>query len=1670
MKNPLLKHFFYRISDSGMKALTTTLMWVLFVGSMMAQQAPVVNKTECRCLNNAHNGINGQYLDSFAIVTGIPGQNWRIVGPISGFYHPASPPPPANPILYLTNTEIPETSTPGTYAITGLRVSGQPWSLRIRNLSNNFEQLITSIQSCSYPNLAIAGDVNVCAGSTELYSLPSGLYAGLGWSTPSGATVVMQGNPPPYNFSVTWGPTFGRYSFVAKGIATSYAGQPLGCSFSATKVVDIVDPAPFTSIRGDFGNCLGATERYTIAATAGQLQNVVWGLFSDPAGIIPATGVAFSTAPGTSSINLKTVTWPSTPGVYYIAVRGGFRINASSDYCDFVDIKRVDIVNEIANVSLACNNLVQLSMNPSCELYFNPDQFLEAQNYPNSSYDIIIRDIERDTLIPSGTLGFKYIGKTLEIKVVHECSGNSCWGYAKIEDKSIPDLVCPEDLEVTCDEVSDLLITGYPDFPAGTTIAPVAGRINTWTLNGFDRCSFVTLTYIDKVIQDDCFGPYSSVIERTWTVVDESGNSSFCVQTLSVERSDIRDVVFPENYDSAAAGLRKPSLEACDTWPKIAYVVNGVEQTYTINGVVFRDSVPSPDFTGYPFGTQCLKSAVNFVDKKILLCNSNRTYKLIRKWTVVDHCAPDSLKIREHNQLITVMDTKAPIVLCTSSILNIPVKEQQCVADWNVIAPTSISDCNTTTWTVDILLPNASGIFEPNGIYSKSSGLTQVVGNSPNFVIRNLPLGKSRVRYTVTDICGNIGYCTTELTTIDNQPPTPVCDRNSIIAIGANSEAYAGVLTFDDGSHDNCAIKCMKIRRMDNAVAWSSLPCDNQLKFTCSDIGTNKTVMVELYVEDNVGLTNTCMVEAKVQDNIFPTLIVPANVTANCYEDFTSLVRFGTASTTDNCSAVVTETRNDQLNECGLGTITRTFTATDVSGNKTTRNQVITVDNNRKFNGSAPFPSGDITWPGTLNLNASCLTDIDPDKLNSKPVYRRNMECAQLLQSHEDIVFNFADNVCIKVLRQWKVVDWCQRNPFIPGSGEWTHTQLIMLNNTKAPDFRKGCAPADLTITQVGECQANVRVTAEAEDDCTPADKLEWSYTIDEGNDGTLEVNNGASRTINRDFPYGTHKITWTVRDGCKNPKTCTNIFTIVDNKKPSPYCISEIVTVIMPSTKEVTIWASDFDLGATDNCSKGSQLTSSFSATNRNDISRTIKCADLDGEASKEFVFDVYAIDAAGNSDFCTVILIVQDNGNSCNQPTQAQKIALRGNVYTEGDEMVQNVNIELQSNQIEFPKTVSTNNDGLFAFGELPMYKDYTVSAHKNDDALNGVSTLDLVLIQRHILGLSELDSPYKLISADVNNSTKISAADLVELRKLILGLQSEFSNNKSWRFVDNTLPFSDVKNPFPYKEFNTMSNLDHDVAGLDFIAVKIGDVNGSAKSNAQSGDVSSRSTKILTMPTVTANAGEIVTLHVNAEEMNALIGMQMTIEIDKSLAELVDIHSEFLDIRSEHLGFGLLSKGLINLSWNDQTPVAIGEKLLTLKVKMLRNVSNASFIKLDRTGIQPEVYTKDGQEISSHQLRLEVTNRNLPNGEKFELYQNIPNPFNATTIIGFNLPSAEAATLKVFDLTGKMVYQSSGNFSKGYNTFNIDANALNLNGVLYYQIDTNTDSATRKMIIIK
>ncbi|MGB4958835.1 MAG: T9SS type A sorting domain-containing protein, partial [Saprospiraceae bacterium] len=1155
-----------------------------------------------------------------------------------------------------------------------------------------------------------------------------------------------------------------------------------------------------------------------------------------------------------------------------------------------------------------------------------------------------------------------------------------------------------------------------------------------------------------------------------------SGNSSSCLQIISVLKASLDDVIFPVNWDSITGPYG--SLQACGNWPKVPFILNGVEQTFTIGGVVHKDSVPNPTFTGEPFGTKCLKSAVTYTDKKILLCNNNpRTYKLIRKWRVIDHCTG---RDSSRNQLITVMDTEAPVITCPADAISTPlvngvvqpaaslVAGNQCTANWDVIAPTVIYDCSTTSWEVGFLLADASGRPPVNGQYVKKNGLTEVIGSGVGSRIINLPIGRTWIRYTVKDACDNFTHCFTEVDVIDNQPPTPVCDRNSIIAISNDGKAFAGVLTFDDGSHDNCgAITCMKIRRMDQLVAWTQIDCNNQIMFTCADINPTTPIMVELGVWDKGGLFNSCMVEAKVQDSKFPVLTIPSDMTANCTEKFDTLTRFGTATYTDNCLATITETRRGTQDECGYGIIWRIFKAVDTYGNTVVDSQKITITNLNKFNASG----NDIGWPGTLTLNAACITDITPEKLASFPRYLRNIDCSRLAYRHEDLVFNFADGVCVKVLRKWTVIDWCQTNPFIAGSGEWSHTQLIMLNNIKPPDITKGCFPTDLTITQVGVCKARVTVTAEGNDDCTPADKIEWSYTIDEGNNGSIEVSNGTGKSIDREFSYGTHKITWTAKDGCKNAKTCSNVFTIQDTKKPTPYCLSETVTVVMPVAKEVTVWASGFNLGATDNCSTSSQITMSFDSLDRNRISRTFKCAELGGAAFKDFSIRVYAIDAAGNYDWCTVNIRVQDNGNSCAAPpVVSEKIALKGSVYNANDQNVQNVTIELKSDQVEFPKSLKTGVDGIYNFGQLSMYKDYSISADKNDDILNGVTTLDMVMIQRHILGLSVLDSPYKLIAADVNNSERVTAADLVELRKIILGIQNQFTNNRSWRFIDVAHRFADTQNPFPYVESMQMTKLDHDVAGLDFVAIKIGDVNGSALANANITEVSNRNVITLKTEKVSGKAGQIVEVNLSNDEIRSVLGLQMTLQFDKSIVDIIDVQSEKLQITHQNLGFGQWSEGKVNLSWNTDLPMDVKHSLIKVKVKLLKDITETSLITLERVGLQPEIYTYERDHISVSNLRIESEWRDKPGSEKFEVFQNIPNPFNATTIIGFNLPKAEIVTMKIYDVTGKMIYQTTGNFDKGYNTFNIDADALNLNGVLYYQLDTDTESATRKMIIIK
>jgi len=506
--------------------------------------------------------------------------------------------------------------------------------------------------------------------------------------------------------------------------------------------------------------------------------------------------------------------------------------------------------------------------------------------------------------------------------------------------------------------------------------------------------------------------------------------------------------------------------------------------------------------------------------------------------------------------------------------------------------------------------------------------------------------------------------------------------------------------------------------------------------------------MVALRVTDEAGNTNQCMIVVNVQDKLDPVITCPANLTVDCGTDIEDFSITGEATGTDNCGNVTITHRDlGTLGDCGTGTITRRWTATDAGGRFDECDQIITVVDQSPFNGNS------IVWPPNRDLMGCMAVDTEPGSTGT-PSYNGD-ECSQIADTYEDQVFTFVDDACFKILRTWTVIDWCQFNQNNPSAGGiWQYTQVIKVNNDIAPVFNS-CS--NLTVDAFGEnCNEFVELIQGATDECTPEAELVYSYELDIDNDGSIEEfgnTNDASRTLD----VGQHKITWIVEDLCGNATRCEQTINVRDRKKPTPYCLSEITTVIMPSTGEIEIWASDFDLGSFDNCPGDIRLSFSSSVNNTN---MTFTCDQVGLQ-----IIELWVTDAAGNQDFCTTQINIQ-----ANEGCDGSRIA--GYVSAENNAAVEEVTVVLQQMGNNETLEFTTQQSGLYQFINIDQGVDYEVTAERNDHHRNGVNTLDIVKIQRHILQLEELETPYQLIAADATNDGRVKASDLLEIRKLVLG----------------------------------------------------------------------------------------------------------------------------------------------------------------------------------------------------------------------------------------------------------------------------------------------------------
>jgi hypothetical protein len=549
---------------------------------------------------------------------------------------------------------------------------------------------------------------------------------------------------------------------------------------------------------------------------------------------------------------------------------------------------------------------------------------------------------------------------------------------------------------------------------------------------------------------------------------------------------------------------------------------------------------------------------------------------------------------------------------------------------------------------------------------------------------------------------------------------------------------------------------------------------------------------------------------------------------------------------------------------------------------------------------------------------------------------------------------------------------------------------------------------------------------------------------------------------VSPELPHGTHKIKWLISDGCGNNKEYEYSFTVKDCKAPTVVCINGLSTNIMPAGM-IQLWASDFLQYTEDNCTPAGQLKIGIRKCGQGtgfplnpdgtpQTSVNFTCAELGTQC-----VELWSIDAAGNADYCETYVIVQDNLGNC---PIGNHINVAGAVKTEMTDGVEEAIVQINGTSSFTPPysyfDLSDANGTYQVMNNVPLDATFVIAPEKDDNPLNGVTTYDLVLISKHILGIEPFDSPYKMIAADANKSGSITTFDIVELRKLILGIYTALPNNTSWRFVDKSFVFPNMNNPFQsaFPEVISVAAAMNNQVGEDFAGVKIGDVNNTVVANAtMAAEDRTTGTAIFEVEDRSVKAGE--TFEVKFQSAEQLKGFQFTMLLHGLKAVGVR--------ETDHVNannFGLI--------FEDAATVSIdGAQDFTLSFRAEQSGKLSEMLGVSGSITRAEAYSATGRKGVAFRFGGKIP---TVVGIGFELYQNQPNPFVNKTSIGFFLPEATEATLSVMDETGRVVYQQKGQFAKGENIIALERALLNTTGVLYYKLETATDSATRKMIQAK
>jgi hypothetical protein len=272
-----------------------------------------------------------------------------------------------------------------------------------------------------------------------------------------------------------------------------------------------------------------------------------------------------------------------------------------------------------------------------------------------------------DVTMASGTCAQEYT-ITRTWTSTDDCGNvNSCVQTIVVDDSTSPDLTCPSNITIEC--------------TANTLPA------NTGNATASDNCdATLSVTYADVTMASETC-PQEYTITRTWSVVDDCGNTSSCVQTIVVDDSTQPVITCPANVTIECTAVTLPSStgnatasDNCDVAPAVTY------SDATASGACANE------------------------------------YTITRTWVAEDDCGNSKTCV----QVITVDDSVSPVITCPADVTiqcdenTLPAQNGMATASDNCDASPDIDFTDATMED-----PNSNGYF-----ITRTWTATDACGNS----------------------------------------------------------------------------------------------------------------------------------------------------------------------------------------------------------------------------------------------------------------------------------------------------------------------------------------------------------------------------------------------------------------------------------------------------------------------------------------------------------------------------------------------------------------------------------------------------------------------------------------------------------------------------------------------------------------------------------------------------------------------------------------------------------------------------------------------------------------------------------------------------------------------------------------------------------------------------